>query len=159
MRNPAQGAPQDLGQLVADRLGPGGIALGALLDHPLDHRPREGDPSRLDRLQIAGRKQPPMPSRAIAQVQEGVQRAEVRMVRRQGLDQILALQEARHSGRKARQVEHVVPTAQHGTRTSGRVGPDAAHQKGVGVVRQDVGGREVKGHCRYFHPVSRSPRP
>ena len=71
----AQAGADQPGDAVADRRGAVGVAGGALLDHPLDHRAGEGDAAGLDRLQVAGREQP----RAVAAVAgrggDGVERA------------------------------------------------------------------------------------
>ena len=44
--------------LLADRDGSGGVAAGALLDHPLQHGDGEGHARRLDRLEVDRGKQP-----------------------------------------------------------------------------------------------------
>ena len=68
--------PVDLG---ANFVGRAGIAARPFLDHALDHRNREGDPSRLDRLQVDGGKEPrfcsiPRVGRGIGQ--EGLEAAD-----------------------------------------------------------------------------------
>jgi hypothetical protein len=53
----AQVAAHALGQLLADLQGGGGVAPGALLDHPLQGRDGEGDAGGLQALQIDGGQQ------------------------------------------------------------------------------------------------------
>ncbi len=50
----AQAVADGGGDALADGVGAGGVAGGAFLDHPFDHRAGEGDAAGLDRLKVGG---------------------------------------------------------------------------------------------------------
>ena len=156
------GARHDAGQvetdaladLAADRVGGGRVPLGLLLDHPLQHAGGEGDPARLDGLQI-DRAQEPGP-RGIAPVvgrigQDLRQRAD-RLARRVAGDRhrVGPVQQLRHRRNRRREVHHRVAANRDGRGTFGVGSPDPADEGRLPPVFRQAGFHREgeRGHDR-----------
>jgi hypothetical protein len=126
---------QQAAQVGAQRLGGVRIALGALLDHPLDQAVGEGDARRLDGRQVARREQPALGQRRIeaGQPHAGVLADLGRRIRQ--------VEQVAHGRREGREVEEAAVARRDDVRAV--VQPEPADQRaGVAIDGQDVGGGE-----------------
>ena len=129
----------DLVQLLAHLLGARRIALGVLLDQPLEQAHREGDAGRLDRLQVDRRQ------KVSHKILERAQAVALGIAGKgHGIGRIA---EVGHRGRRRGDVVDAVGAHRHDAGPGGlALPPDPADQgSGGAVVRQDIVGRSWHG--------------
>ena len=137
--------------LGADRGGLLGRAARLLLDHPLEHRDREGDAGRLHRLEVDRREQKGLArvarcaGRVGEDLGEGAHRLALHIPRQPG--RLGRFAEVAHGGRGRADVDQLHAAEGHHGRTAQFRAPDAAGQRrDLGIVGKGEGGAHVERH-------------
>ncbi len=136
----AQTVAEDRRQTLADVQGPRGIALGLLLDHPLEHAVGKGHPGGLDRLKVDRRQK--FTGLAGEEIVERTEFGEIARTLQAGSDAVDF--EKRGNGRgERRDIQQAAIAHEDRARPIDGFRPHAPDQQGLGgIVWQNLRGAQ-----------------